>query len=1022
MRLQFKHQQYQADAVAAVTAVFTGQPRSEGLSYRIDPGRAKDGTTPAVEHDGLANTEMRLPQQVLLDSLREVQRKNGIDPSEAFVGSPACPEGLNLDIEMETGTGKTYVYIKTIMELHKQYGWSKFVVVVPSVAIREGVKKTFDVTAEHFQQDYGTTPRTFIFDSSKLHEVESFSSGSGVRVMIINVQAFNSTSAANRRILDVLDEFQSRRPMDVLAANRPILILDEPQKLSAAKTQKSLARFNPLMVLRYSATHKVNHNPVYRLDAVDAYNQKLVKRIGVRGIQVRGLAGTTAHLYLESIDLRQGSAPSARVEIDVKSRAGNISRKTVKVAKGDNLFDLSGSLEAYRDMLVTDIDAGRDVVTFENGTEVSQGDLAGNDTSEEHKRRLQIREVVRAHLDRERTLFDRGVKVLSLFFIDEVVKYRDYDREDTLGDYARVFEEEYAFARDRVLEELDVDISPAYRAYLERDEPRAVHEGYFSVDKKGRMVDGDVHKTGDEKGQSKDTAAYDLILKKKEELLSLSQPVRFIFSHSALREGWDNPNVFTLGMLKRSDNTVSRRQEIGRGLRLAVNQQGERMDDPATVHEINFLTVVTDESYTDFVNALQKEIREEVKWRPSKADATTFIGKRLPQVDGDGHVKFDSRMSQHLYNHLVRSGYLDDDGFVTESFKDDLAHGTVARPTSEVLLPIVDLAWEPLVEVLYQPSVGIVDERQMRRLPLNERNFQKKEFQEMWSRISRKGVYQVDFDSDELIRAAVAHLNSKLQVPALRYTVTAGELANLHGTAELDAGTAFRTTEVREAQEQASVESQVRYDLLQEIAERTQLTRRTIASILTQISPQTFGLFRRNPEAFITGAANLINEKKATAVIQHLTYSLLEDSHDASMFTANNTSEDFRRAGEPLRKHIYDYAVTDSEVEKRFLADLEASEAVEVYAKLPGGFTIPTPVGDYNPDWAIAFKEGQVQHVFFVAETKGDLSSMRLREGESSKIESAKKFFAALNVSAESAVQYDAVTSYAELMDIVTGK
>ncbi|MDI6103083.1 DEAD/DEAH box helicase family protein [Actinoplanes sp. NEAU-A12] len=485
MRLQFKVQEFQTEAVAAVVDCFAGRSSS---------------------HSRAGNAAIGLDAGRLLENIRAVQRRAGLPLSTCLAAGIPRPDAVpspgvvpNLDVEMETGTGKTYVYIKTIMELNRRYGWSRFIVVVPGVAIREGVRKTFEITAEHFQQAYGTRPRHFTYDSSALHELERFRSGAGVQVMIINLQAFNTAGRDNRRIYEELDGFSSQRPIDVISASRPIVVIDEPQRIGSARSLESLSRFDPLMVLRYSATHRVRHDLVHRLDALDAYRKKLVKRIAVVGVE--------------------GDAGPA-------------------------------------------------------------------------KRRLQIREVIRAHLDRERELFARGVKVLSLLFIDQVARYRDYSRPDQLGEYARMFVEEYR-AMTAVAEP-----DESYRRYLAAIPAERTHQGYFAVDRRsGRLIDG----------SASDVDAYDLILRDRERLLSLDEPVRFVFSHSALREGWDNPNVFVIGMLKRGDGTVSRRQEIGRGLRLAVDQHGERVDDPAVVHEINELTVVTDESYAAFVAGLQRE-------------------------------------------------------------------------------------------------------------------------------------------------------------------------------------------------------------------------------------------------------------------------------------------------------------------------------------------------------------------------------------------------------------------------------
>ena len=1024
MKLQFKVQQYQTAAVHAVVDCFAGQPKHDGISYRIDPGRQAKPVQQALNiletpDSGLRNADIALSPTQLVENIQIVQRTRNLPLSPGLVRSKAAPGAPNLDIEMETGTGKTYVYIKTMLELHKRFGWSKFIVVVPSVAIREGVKKSFDITAEHFQQAYGTKPRSFIYTSSQLHELERFSSDAGVQVMIINIQAFNATGADNRRIYDVLDDFQSRRPIDVISANRPIVIIDEPQKIGAPKSLEALSRFNALMVLRYSATHKVEHNKIHRLDAIDAYNQKLVKKIAVRGITVKGLAGSTAYLYLDAIEIAKGAKPRARVEIEVQTKGGPIKRQVRRLDVGANLHDVAEGIEAYKGLFITEIDANRDVVELSNGDIVAVGQLADRDVTEESKRRIQIREVIRAHLDKERELFAQGIKVLSLFFIDEVAKYRDYTREDTLGDYARVFEEEYQALVAEELSQFDFDAeAAAYRKYLEGIAVGETHEGYFSIDKKTkRQVDGEVKKTGDEKSQSTDSDAYDLILKDKERLLSFTEPVRFIFSHSALREGWDNPNVFVMGMLKKSDNTVSRRQEIGRGLRLAVDQHGERMDNPVTVHDINQLTVVTDESYTEFVTGLQKEIAESLAARPRKASVKYFVGKTFTTEAGASIV--DEPVANALYKYLVKNDYINDDDTISETYREARDSGALAEPTSDILKPLADFLW-PLVDALYLDVPLPDDGRKAKRIPLNEENFAKKEFQELWGRINHKAVYQVEFDSAELIGKCATALDANLNVTTMQYVVVGGQQVAALDADDLTAGAGFAVTATTTHTETGSAGSQVAYDLLGEIAEKTQLTRRTAGAILGKVKPLTFAKYRQNPEQFITEAARLINEQKATVIVEHLTYDTLAERHDTAIFTDNQTKQDFTKAGAKLTKHIYDYVITDSNIERNFVTELDTSTEVVVYAKLPRGFFIPTPVGAYNPDWAIAFQEGTVKHVYFVAETKGSLSSLQLKGAELVKIDCARKFFASLHAKDDKSVKYDVVTDYGQLMQLVS--
>ncbi|MCW2672980.1 MAG: restriction endonuclease subunit [Frankiales bacterium] len=1014
MKFQFKIQPYQTDAVDSVVDCFAGQPFADAVTYRIDPGRGAQQRL--AEDEGLRNRELALTRSQLLANVQSVQRRQNIPESTALTPSKAGP--VNLDVEMETGTGKTYVYVKTMMELRKRYGWSKYIVVVPSLAIREGVKKSFDITAEHFQETYGAKPRSFIYNSSRLHELESFSSDTGVQVMIINIQAFNSSGKDNRRIYDELDDFQSRKPIDVIAANRPIVIIDEPQKIGSPKALDSLSNFNPLFLLRYSATHKVDHNKVHRLDALDAYNQRLVKRIAVRGITVKGLAGSSAYLYLDAIEIAKGAKPKARVEMEVQTPSG-IRRQTKRIEMGSNLHDLAGRIEAYKPdgkpLIVRDIDARRDVIELSNGDEVAAGQIT-EDVTEAAKRRIQLREVIRAHLDKERELFAQGIKVLSLFFIDEVVKYRDYSREDTLGEYARWFEEEYEAQVADYLSQFPFE-AEEYRSHLKGISAGATHEGYFSIDKKAnRMVDGETHKTGDEKGQSKDVDAYDLILRDKERLLSFAEPVRFIFSHSALREGWDNPNVFTMGMLKKSDNTVSRRQEIGRGLRLSVNQQGERMDDPTTVHDINELTVVTDESYTDFVAGLQKEISESLAARPRKATEKYFVGKTIITPKGESII--DSKLAKIIHNYLVKNDYVDDDDQLTVTYKAARDAGTEAVPASDDLKPLLASALK-VVDTVYLNLPVASDGRKPKSIPLNE-NFERREFIELWKRINHKAVYQVDFDSEELVDKCVIALDAQLKVAGMQYVIQKGEQKSELDVDDLAAGAGFAVTSTATEMEALTASSQVKYDLLGEITEKTQLTRRTITQMLTKIRPTTFLKFRQNPEQFITESARIINEQKATVIIEHLTYDTLEDRYDNSIFTANQTKQDFTNAGAKLKRHIYDYVITDSQTERDFVTELDTSEEVVVYAKLPRGFFIPTPVGNYNPDWAVAFKEGTVKHVYFVAETKGSLSSMQLREVEKSKIECARKFFAEITAKADNdGVTYDVVTDYASLRALV---
>lgn len=1004
MKIQFKRQSYQAASVDAVVDCFLGQPKSTGIQYRIDPG-TRTQSLPGFD-EGFKNASIGVPLSRILENLQSVQRRQNLPMSTQLVSSGVCK--INLDVEMETGTGKTYCYIKTMFELHQQYGWSKFIVVVPSIAIREGVKKSFQITAEHFLEEYGKRARVFIYNSKSLHEIESFSSDSGINVMIINVQAFNVTGKDARRIYEELDDFQSRRPIDVIQANHPILILDEPQKMEGKKTVDSLAKFNPLMILRYSATHKTEHNKIYRLDALDAYNQKLVKKIAVRGINVKGLTGTNAYLYVGGIQVSTTKPPMAKVELEIKQASG-IKRIHRNLSRNDNLYELSGGLEQYKGFVISDIDATKDTVSFSNGVELQAGEATG-DVNESALRRIQIREAIRAHFEKEQILFGQGIKVLTLFFIDEVAKYRQYDENgEKAGEYAQMFEEEY----QSQLQEVLTMFGDEYDRYLKGIPVSKTHNGYFSIDKKtNRLVDPDFKKTGETKGETDDVDAYDLILKDKERLLSFEEPTRFIFSHSALREGWDNPNVFVICTLKHSDNTVSRRQEVGRGMRLAVNRHGIRMDDPATVHQTNVLTVVASESYRDFVSALQRDISESLSARPRFATKEFFTGKVLKTPEGD--IPVTPQIANQIYRYLAKNDYTDESDRITQAYHDAKKSETLV-PLPEELAPFTEHVFQLVDSVFSDAQVPeIENDRKLKSNPLSS-NFHKKEFQELWNRINRKAVYSVHFDTQELIQKCIRVLDRDLNVAQLMYTVHRGEQKDSSSYDEIKQGEAFVLKETDTESEKVSIHSAVEYDLVGKISQDTQLTRRTIASILQGISQPAFGQYRMNPEDFISKATTLINEQKATVIVEHLAYDMVDDRFNSDIFTKEKPKADFSKAL-PVNRHVYEYIFTDSKNERDFVHELDTSVEVVVYAKLPKSFHIPTPVGNYNPDWAIAFQEGTVKHVYFIAETKGSMSSMELRKIEECKIDCARKFFSKIT---SDQVKYDVVNSYGKLMELV---
>ena len=1041
MKFRFKIQQYQTDAVESTVRVFEGQPKVEAVSYRRDIGvqpeiqpvaeeqlsflmPAQVSAFDAVDDSGFLNERLHLDDETLLNNIRTIQTENNIRLSDSLIKTHGR---CSLDVEMETGTGKTYVYIKTMFELNKRYGWSKFIVVVPSVAIREGVKKSFEITVDHFMEQYGKKARFFIYSSDNLNQLDSFSSDSGINVMIINVQNFAASlkedgkSKESRIIYSKRDEFGSRRPIDVIAANNPIIIMDEPQKMGGDVTQKALAMFKPLFILNYSATHAKQHNLVYVLDALDAYNKKLVKRIEVKGFEVKNLQGTHSYLYLESFILSTDKPPMVRMEIEARLVGGTIKRKLFKLGVGDDLYRTSDEMEQYKNnYTIADIDPVNAKVTLANGLVIHKGEVIG-DVSEADMRRVQIRETIISHMQKEAQNYARGIKTLSLFFIDEVAKYRQYDEDgqEVNGEYGKVFEEEYL----SVLAEYRNMLDPYYLAYLDKISAHDTHRGYFSIDKKtGRAVDSAL-KRGSE--FSDDISAYDLILKNKERLLSFDEPTRFIFSHSALREGWDNPNVFQICTLKHGgDSSTQKRQEVGRGLRLCVNQAGDRMDSDmigSKVQVLNTLTVIASEGYASFVDDLQKQTKEVLYDRPREATVEYFEGKNIITAKGE-QVKISSEQARAIYKYLVKNDYVDDKDHITEEYRNAIENDTlVALPES----------LQPMESNIHKLIQAVYDDKMLADMfadgnkktpapdnPLNDR-FYKEAFQTLWKTINHKYAYTVDFDSDELIRKAIGVIDNELSVSRLQYTVTTGsQRVSITGN-QMRENDAFGAVMTKTNTLKRGGGSQIKYDLIGKIASGALLTRKSAAAILQGIKQEKFDLFKLNPEEFISKVVRFINEQKATMIVEHITYNTIEGEYDSSIFTAEKngrTVDQAFLAQKAIQNYVYTDGSAEKSVERKFAEALDAAQEVYIYAKLPRGFAIPTPVGHYAPDWAIVFHEGTVNHIYFVAETKGTMDSLELRPIEKAKIDCAKKLFNRLS---NGLVTYDHVDSFEQLMNKV---
>lgn len=1017
MKLQFKHQKFQADAAKAVVDVFAGQPYLTP-TYMIDRGAesARQLTDTDEEFTGWANQKLipALTDDMILERIRKIQRANQIKPSDKLEGR------YNLTIEMETGVGKTYTYIKTMYELNKAYGWSKFIVVVPSVAIREGVFKSFQITQEHFAEEYGKKIRFFIYNSARLTEIDRFASDSNINVMIINSQAFNAKGKDARRIYMKLDEFRSRRPIDIIAKTNPVLIIDEPQSVEGKQTKERLKEFKPILTLRYSATHKSDsiYNMIYRLDALEAYNKKLVKKIAVKGISASGTTGTEGFVFLESINV-SGANPTATIRFDVKGKTG-VRQVSRTVNEGFNLYDQSGQLEEYKNgYTISRIDARDDHIEFINGKKLFLGDIMGS-IDEEQIRRIQIHETIVSHIERERQLFHKGIKVLSLFFIDEVAKYKQYDEsgQPVNGIYADMFEEEYKAVIENYQREFGDD---DYIRYLDAISAESTHSGYFSIDKKGRITNNTSKEVSNTKDRDKaEVDAYDLIMKNKELLLDRDpkrSPVRFIFSHSALREGWDNPNVFQICTLKQSTSEVRKRQEVGRGLRLCVNEDGDRMDTGVLgneVHNINVLTVIASESYDSFAKGLQSEIAEAVAYRPKTVTADLFKGREISDDKGNTQV-IDDDLAQAIYEDMISNGYIKR-GQLTDKYYEDKANNSikVAEEVADSAAAVIEIIESIYDEKAIQPE----DARKNNvELKVDDKKLAMPEFKALWEKINSKSVYVVDFETEELIKKAINILNSKLRVQKIFYKIESGSMEGIDSKEALEKGEAMKKNESATETRTITANKSVKYDLIGKLVAETGLTRKDIVRIMTGIEPAVFEQYKYNPEEFILKSAQLINEQKATAIIEHITYHALDDHYGTEVFTEPTIKGKLNVNAMKAQKHLYDHIVYDSTNEHDFATELDTNKAVAVYVKLPNGFYISTPVGKYNPDWAIAFYEGEVKHIYFIAETKGSMSSMQLRDIEKGKIHCAREHFKAIS---SDAVVYDVIDSYQSLLNIVT--
>ncbi len=985
MKLKFdKNLEYQQQAIASVVDLFRGQsPMQTNFTVSAYNGQI-----------GLFNTEngignrLELDEEEILKNLQEVQLRNGL-PQTKFLKAGE----YNFDIEMETGTGKTYVYIRTILELNKNYGFSKFIIVVPSIAIKEGVYKTLQITEEHFKELYDNTIYNyFVYDSSKLEQVRSFAVSDNIEIMVINIDAFrrsftDPTKETKANIIHrTNDRLNGMKPIELIQETRPIVIIDEPQSVDTTpKAKEAIKSLNPLCTLRYSATHVERHNLVYKLDAVDSYNLGLVKQIEVAGFATKDYHNKA---YLKLLSVNNKKSPiTARIEMDVKNKRGIVKRKPVTVRCGDDLYEKSGGRDVYEGYIIGEIycEEGNEYVAFTSKPDILRIGKPVGDVDDLTIKEQQIRKTIEEHLDKELVLNKLGIKVLSLFFIDRVANYRYYDEDGNphKGIYAKLFEKHY---RDLIrkpkyntlFKDIDLDTTA-----------EEVHNGYFSADRKGVFKDTSGSTLADE-----DT--YNLIMKDKERLLSFDTKLRFIFSHSALREGWDNPNVFQICTLNETQSEVKKRQEIGRGLRLCVNQDGERQYGSF----INTLTVIANESYEEFAAALQKEYETESGIRFGIIETHLFAN--IPVKQDDGSIEYlGQEASEAIFKAFLDNGYIDEKGEVQDKLKIAIKDNKLNVPAEyeHVKEEIIALARKVC------SGLNIKNNSDKKTIKLNKRVFLDPEFKNLWDRIKYKTTYSVDFDSEKLIEECCKEMQRSLTVssPKLIYTKAGIDISAAGVVAE---ESDRYTVAIDNQQENLP-------DIIAYLQNETNLTRKTIVEIL--IRSKTLHLFKKNPQKYMEQVAQIITAKMRHMIVDGIKYTKIGDDeyYAQELFETEELVGYLNKNMIESKKSVYEYVVYDSATEESFAKSFENNSRVKLYAKLPNWFTIPTPLGSYNPDWAVLIDADDKDKLYFVLETKADTMFDALRPKESAKIDCGKKHFEALGTE----VAFEDVDSFKEFIE-----
>ena len=973
MKLQFNAElDYQQDAINAVAGIFEGQEtlQTNFSVIQVKKGPQDDMFTNQTEL-GTGN-KLDLLDDELLDNIRNIQLKNGLKQSDKL-------ESKDFTIEMETGTGKTYVYLRTVFELNKRFGFTKFIIVVPSVAIKEGVYKSLQITEQHLKDHFENTPYDyFVYDSSDLSPVRSFATNDAIQIMVINIDAFRKSFADTDKeskaniIHRPNDRMNGMKPIEFIRDTNPIVIIDEPQSVDTTpKSKEAIQSLNPLCTLRYSATHKDKHNLMYKLNSIDAYERKLVKQIEVASINVKD-GHNKAYIRLLSVDNKK-SPITAQIEFDTM-QSGKVKRVSKKVRSGDDLLNLSGGRDVYDGYVINDIycEAGNEYIDFTSKPVILRlGEMVGDVNPDEYKR-LQIRKTIEEHLEKELKLTSQGIKVLSLFFLDKVSNYRFYDADGNQqkGKYALMFEEEYRQLINK----------PKYHSLFKDVDTESlvdtVHDGYFSIDKSGKS-----------KGQFKDTTGvtqldedtYQLIMRDKEKLLSFDSKLKFIFSHSALKEGWDNPNVFQICTLNESSSVIKKRQEIGRGLRLAVNQDGERVYG----FEVNTLTVMANESYEEFVEQLQKEIEEEEGIKFGVIETHYFANIVIESADNK-QAFLGADQSEKIWDHLFATEYVDKSGKIKDKLRTDIKNNAVDLP--EEFQAHVGLITAALKKVA--GNLNIKNAGDKKPVALNKAVFLGEEFQQLWDKIKYKTTFRVEFNVDALTEKCVQEIRNNLVIGKTKFLYEKDRIKI--GTGGIETAENSQTSHVYDAKDYSLP------DIVSYLQNATNLTRKTLVTILTQCG--RLHDFKNNPQKFIDEVSSIIKTQMRYFIVSGIKYEKIGEDH----YYAQELFEDKELIGYlnknmlETQKSVYDHVVYDSDVEAEFARSFEKSKDVKVYAKLPSWFKIETPLGTYNPDWAVLVDHDSAEKLYFVVETKGTIIFDMLRPSEKAKIDCGREHFKAL--------------------------